>query len=885
MISMDPPPGYESQDRMYQGNRVFITFPAFHGAYLVSFLFNALPFGTTMIVPLAGAIPSGEGLVAGLQKTAADVAIVVPSIVQDLGQNPRLLDYCSQHLKAILYCGGDLPQSIGDIVASKVKLVNQFGATELGLTPNLLSSQGRHSADWKYVHFHPELGLEMRHVADDTFELYAVRDEKLKSTQPTFTLFPHLQEYASRDLFVRHPSPSKRDMWRWNARADDIIVFLNGEKTNPVSMEQHIVSSIVQVTAALVFGAQRFQAGLLVELATKRKALSAAERATFVETIWPTVSEANRHAPSHARVTKSHILFVSPQKPMMRAGKGTIQRAGTLKAYQQEIDALYKDADEMLDESASPTLALHSEANQEWLSHYIKELIMSITGWPEFPESEDIFALGMDSLHALILVRNLRQPLKIPDLAPSTLYTNPSVTALSRALITLRNEDRASQSSAHQGHLSRRTALLQEYRGKIDQLQPPPATADGFSPDVVVLTGSTGALGSHILKALLEDLTVRHIYCLNRAVNGLSLQMSRNRERQVSGELPSDRITFCTCDLSKPDLALQAEVYNALTASSVLVIHNAWPVNFNLSIDSFRPQLDSIVNLAALISKSQPPSRLFFVSSISALMSPGLSLSTIPEQIVHMGSAIHPNGYAESKYLSELLIHHACEYLSIDCSIARVGQLTGAARGHGGWNRAEWFPSLVLSSAHVGALPDSLGPSFSDMRWIPLDLAAGIIVEIATLKPQNGYSVSAKSGRPAARQPQIYHLVNPHPIAWSSIRLRVADTISRLTSSKLEIVDPRIWMAKVRKNLEVRVLDRAAPKQQDTEMALQSNPAAKILDFYQQIMQPANGAVVGWEIKETLRASKCLRDLPSIQEAWMDKWIEEWLRPSQLESS
>lgn len=30
MLSLDPPSGFESQDRMYQGNRVFITFPAFH---------------------------------------------------------------------------------------------------------------------------------------------------------------------------------------------------------------------------------------------------------------------------------------------------------------------------------------------------------------------------------------------------------------------------------------------------------------------------------------------------------------------------------------------------------------------------------------------------------------------------------------------------------------------------------------------------------------------------------------------------------------------------------------------------------------------------------------------------------------------------------------
>ncbi|KAL8978627.1 MAG: hypothetical protein Q9177_006354, partial [Variospora cf. flavescens] len=119
---------------------------------------------------------------------------------------------------------------------------------------------------------------------------------------------------------------------------------------------------------------------------------------------------------------------------------------------------------------------------------------MSITGWPELSESKNISTVGMDSLHAIILVRHLGQALKIPDPAPSTLYTNPSVTDLARALITLRDENNDSHKTAHQSHLSRRTALLNKYKAKIDQLHPPSATADSSIPNVVVLTGSTGTL-------------------------------------------------------------------------------------------------------------------------------------------------------------------------------------------------------------------------------------------------------------------------------------------------------------------------------------------------------------------------------------------------------
>lgn len=224
MMSLDPPLDYESQDRVYQGKRVFIAFPPFHvslqssaialwrfaksfkGAYLASHLFNSVPFGTVMIAPISGTVLSGEGLIESLKQTPADVAFLVPSIVQDLAQNPDLLDYCSKHLRAIIYCGGDLPQIIGDVVASRIRLLNQFGASELGLTPAIISLTDRSPEDWKYTQFHPQLGLELRPVSDDVYELYAVRNPGKIDTQPTFTIFANTQEYASGDLFVRHPS-------------------------------------------------------------------------------------------------------------------------------------------------------------------------------------------------------------------------------------------------------------------------------------------------------------------------------------------------------------------------------------------------------------------------------------------------------------------------------------------------------------------------------------------------------------------------------------------------------------------------------------------------------------------------------------------------------
>ncbi|KAL8830924.1 MAG: hypothetical protein Q9191_001159 [Dirinaria sp. TL-2023a] len=827
------------------------------GAYLVTFLFNAIPFGTTMIAPISAALPSGSGLVAGLRKTSADVAFIVPSIVQDLSQDLDLLDYCAQHLDAIIYCGGDLPQAIGDIVAAKIKLLNQFGATELGLTPNILSLQDRSNADWKYVQFHPKIGLELRHVADGVFELYAVRKPELKEYQPTFTLFPDRQEYATRDLFVQHPH--NVDLWRWKARADDIIVFLNGEKTNPISMEQHVTASNPEVAATLVVGAQRFQAGLLIEPSSAHEDLSTFQRADLIEKIWPSIEEANFEAPSHARILKSHILFTSTQKPMLRAGKGTVQRSGTLKAYESGIEALYRDADQMSIYSGTPAAVGPFSFDEDKFSQCISNTIMSVMSWPQLSESDNFFTLGIDSLHIILLTRKLKQQLRLRNLSPSTIYTNPSVSTLSNAILSMHHQSQATSSTMYQARVKKRNDSLEEYKGYIDQLgcSSDPKESKATNLETVILTGSTGALGSYILDRLLTNPAVGHIYCLNRATDSFALQMERSQARGLKTHFESSKVTFHCCDLTKPELGLSADIYAELLAATTLTVHNAWPVNFNLDLPLFRPQLDGMVNLIDFASKSLKKAHLFFISSISSVMSHTGYEGNIPEQVILGDSSTAANGYAESKYLSEMLLDHAGQKMGMCSSIARVGQLAGAVDGVGAWNAAEWFPSLVISSFHVGALPASLGPAFDSIDWLPIDLSADVVVDLALSGPRAPSSPPAKDASNVLNTAQnVYHLS---------------------TKKIIDVVPSGDWLAKVRKEMERQILSSKIVEKADLEKALQLNPAAKLLDFYEEIFRPADEPVSQFELQQTLRLSATLRNMHSLREPWIQRWVAQWL--------
>ena len=286
------------------------------------------------MTPISGTIPSAVGMVEGLKKCPAKVALLAPSIVSELAEAPDLLDFCAKNLEMIWYGGGDLPQAVGDTIASKVRVGNMYGASEIGITAQLWSPEHFDVSDWKYVHYHPSIGYEMRSNDnnDGTYELVIVRNEQKIQSQHAFTLFPDLQEYPSRDLF--RPHPTKPDLWKWVARRDDIVVFLNGEKTNPVSMEQHIMEASPKVKGALVAGAQRFQAALMIEPASNED-LSATQRAALLEELWPIIEEANGECPAHARISKSHILFTQPTKPMALTAKGTIQRFATYTLYSE----------------------------------------------------------------------------------------------------------------------------------------------------------------------------------------------------------------------------------------------------------------------------------------------------------------------------------------------------------------------------------------------------------------------------------------------------------------------------------------------------------------------------------------------------------------------
>ncbi|KAI4091535.1 MAG: hypothetical protein LQ339_008106 [Xanthoria mediterranea] len=310
------PPGFESQVSLCQSNRFFVSLPFFHHAAnssdkagnLFATIFDAIPNQTIVITPLAGVVPSAQNVIDGVRLAKPDAVFLAPPFLEQIAKDPRMLDTIGANAETVVYGGGDVSQSLGDAMASKVQLFNFNGSTETGSFPLLRPSDNFPSQDWKYILPHPAAGLEFRPSAHGLYEVVIVKNRVYEDEQPVFKIFPHFEEFPTKDLFAPHPT--KPGLWSYRRRADNTIVFKPGQMCDPVPMEQ-TVGQHAGVQAVLMVGTGRFQPALLVER-TNDPAFSAVSDQELSAQLWPLINEANETYQLGARVARSHIMFTNP---------------------------------------------------------------------------------------------------------------------------------------------------------------------------------------------------------------------------------------------------------------------------------------------------------------------------------------------------------------------------------------------------------------------------------------------------------------------------------------------------------------------------------------------------------------------------------------------
>ncbi|KAK6823946.1 hypothetical protein RU639_006592 [Aspergillus parasiticus] len=175
------------------------------------------------------------------------------------------------------------------------------------------------------------------------------------------------------------------------------------------------------------------------------------------------------------------------------------------------------------------------------------------------------------------------------------------------------------------------------------------------APSNIILTGSTGSLGSYLLDVLLLEPSIKKLYCLNRSSDAFERQIFSFHDRQVNVKLLlSPKAEFLTTNLGGKTLGLSQSKYNELLNKTDAIVHNAWKVDFNLSVHSFKKDhIRGTRKLLNLSISSRKAAHMYFISSIATTSSWDSSRGKIPEDI--LPDTVEPplQGYGQSKCVAE----------------------------------------------------------------------------------------------------------------------------------------------------------------------------------------------------------------------------------------
>ncbi|CAK7216988.1 hypothetical protein SCUCBS95973_002999 [Sporothrix curviconia] len=652
-------------------------------------------------------------------------------------------------------------------------------------------------------------------------------------------------------------------LWRFVGRRDDVLVLSNGEKFNPVDMEG-VVTGHPRVRGALNVGTGRFQAALVIEpMEPLGEGTTTTAASDFIDALWPTIERANAVGPTHGRIFRPKVVVAGPDKAFIRAGKGTVIRGRTTRLFEDEVDALFR-----VEEDAGVVAV--SVDSLESVTAFVRQCVAGL-----FPSSttlsddDDFFALGLDSLQTLELMKMLRRGLAshlesvqgaVSDpITTRSVYAHPTINQLAGYLFkavssgmpgTVADEDEDNDNKE-----TLRVKAMQDLVAKYTAGLPN-VNARRPASLTVAIFGTTGSLGTHLLGVFPNDAAVKKIYCLNRSDDARARQQAAFEARGKAYDLAS-KAEFLAVSMGDAHFGVGKDVFRRLQASVDVFVHSAWKVDFHHGLASFADtHIRGVRHLVdfALASERQP--HLFYVSSLSSVGRwPAVRPGAVTEDYLSNYRLALDMGYGESKHVAEKILEAATVRSGVHATILRVGQIAGPLADDGGqWNPAEWLPSLVKSSLALGCLPSSM----NTVEWIPVDTLAGIMRDLV----QHDY---------AERAAGVYNLVNPRAGSCDEL-VGVVKKHWDVAGTPVEVVLFPAWLEALRSA-------SASSPASATAADLDNIPALKIVDFYEGLAAEAalpESERITYEKSRGRKHSKTMAELGPIDGAAMATWLKQW---------
>ncbi|THH29272.1 hypothetical protein EUX98_g4926 [Antrodiella citrinella] len=234
--------------------------------------------------------------------------------------------------------------------------------------------------------------------------------------------------------------------------------------------------------------------------------------------------------------------------------------------------------------------------------------------------------------------------------------------------------------------------------------------------------------------------------------------------------LTNGKLVALTADHGRSDLGLGPDVLGEMKRSTTHVIHNAWNLDFNLSISSFESNIAYTRTLLDICATCQNAVRLLFTSSVGSVGNWDVAKGKVPEEMLQNINFDGVSGYSASKAIVQVL--SLASEKGLAATSLRIGQISGASKS-GSWAVSDWVPIIVISSVKLKCLPALDG----DVAWMLVDTVCHTITDMML----------------SEGSPEVVNVVHPHPVPWNEM----FEGINEALSERLPIIPFHGWLSKV----------------------------------------------------------------------------------------
>jgi amino acid adenylation domain-containing protein/thioester reductase-like protein len=402
---------------------------------------------------------------------------------------------------------------------------------------------------------------------------------------------------------------------------------------------------------------------------------------------------------------------------------------------------------------------------QAGLAHLWSELLKT----EQVGLDDDFFALGGNSLLAAEMLAHARVMfgIRADYVGPLTrcLLRDPTLRGFARAAQDARAGRLAAGAGQTRVDFAREAALPVPGGRPADPRRRPadprPRRPDRREPDhgppaEVLLTGSTGFLGAHLLRELL-DATSARVWCLVRgrdAPHALARIADAAARHGLPG-LPAGRVVPLPGDLAAPRLGLAPGDFRELTRNIDIIYHAGAMVNFIYPYQELRAANVTGTGEVIALARAAGDIPVHHVSTTAVLAGLGVTgVRQVTEDTPLAQAGRLRVGYVETKFVAEELVRNAGR-AGLPVAIYRPLDITGRVRT-GACHTATEMCALIRFITDTGLAPGIDLP----LDFVPVDTCASAIRHISSSAEATG---------------RTYHLASPEPASFGALVARLRE--------------------------------------------------------------------------------------------------------------